>query len=117
MRRVTLRSGSGGVAWVCEVADRPWTRVRGLLGRSGLAAGTGLWIVPCHSIHMWFMRFAIDAVFLARDGRVVALRPGLQPGQVVWPVRGAHSVVELPAGTLADAGLAVGDRLAVDVQS
>ena len=46
-----------------------WTRTKGLLGRSGLGAGQGLWIQPTGSIHMWFMKFPIDVIWAGRDGR------------------------------------------------
>jgi len=93
-----------------------WGRFKGLMGRAALASDEGLYL-PVNSIHMLFMRFPIDAVFLeAPDGdgvqRVVAVRPGLRPWTgLVLPVGGARGVVELPAGAIEHAGLAVGDRL------
>ena len=55
----------------CVVADTAATRMKGLLGRAGLDEGEGLLIKPAGSIHMFFMRFPIDAVFLDRELRVV----------------------------------------------
>src|SRR3954463_16436586 len=63
----------------CLVADRPLARMKGLLGRRELPAGDGIWIRPTNSIHMLFMRFAIDAVFLDRDDVVVRIVPSLRP--------------------------------------
>jgi uncharacterized membrane protein (UPF0127 family) len=93
-----------------------WGRFRGLMGRPSLAADEGLYL-PVNSIHMLFMRFPIDALFLdAVDAtgvqRVVAVRPGLRPwAGLVLPVRGAVGVVELPAGALERAALSVGDEV------
>lgn len=86
-------------------------RMRGLLGRSSLAPGGALVIAPCNAIHTFFMKFAIDAVFLDRHGRVVGAVAELRP----WRATGFHfaasQVVELPAGTLSRTGTRVGDQL------
>jgi uncharacterized membrane protein (UPF0127 family) len=97
------------------VAESFAGRFMGLMGRAGLPPGGGLWLRPASSIHMLFMRFAIDAVFLARpepDGarRVVAVRANLRPWiGVVWWARGADGCLELPAGTAAATGTVAGD--------
>jgi hypothetical protein len=89
-------------------------RFRGLMGRDSLPEGEGLFL-PTSSIHMMFMRFPIDALFLSgEDGRgarrVVGIRENLPPWRgVVMPVRGAKGVVELPAGTLASRGVGPDD--------
>ncbi len=96
----------------CTVADSPWPRLKGLLGRSGIDPDEGLLIRPTNSIHMFFMRFPIDAVFLDRDLAVLRVVPELQ----VWKAasqKGAKAVLELPAGAAARAGIAVGTRLTV----
>jgi uncharacterized protein len=89
-------------------------RALGLMFRRELPAGDGMWITPCNGIHMFCMRFAIDAVFLDRRLRVVRVRAGLRPWRVVPLVLRAHSVVELPAGTVADLGLERGEELSVE---
>ncbi|MEO7119128.1 MAG: DUF192 domain-containing protein [Candidatus Limnocylindrales bacterium] len=104
------------------VASGFWGRFRGLMLRGSLAPGEGLFLADS-SIHMFFMRFAIDAVFVgAQSGTgnaersVVAVRTGLRPWRsLVMPVRGAAGVVELAAGTLADAGVQVGDTLVFEI--
>ena len=94
-------------------------RFRGLMGRASLPEGEGLYL-PDTSIHMMFMRFAIDAVFLGPedvDGArtVVATREHLPPWRgLVLPVRGARGVVELATGTLAEHRVQPGDRLVVE---
>lgn len=83
--------------------ERPRTlfgRGLGLMFRAGLPAGSAMWIDPCDGIHMFWMRFAIDALFLDRERRVVRVVRRLRPWRLVPYVRRARSVVELPAGTL-----------------
>jgi uncharacterized protein len=86
----------------------------GLMFRRRLGEGEGMWIQPCNGIHMFGMRFAIDAVFLDRRLRVVRVVPRLRPWRMVPLVLLAHSVVELPAGIAESAGLKLGEMLAVD---
>ena len=84
-------------------------RMRGLIGRDPLASGVGFWIKPCSSIHMWFMRSAIDVVYLNRDGRVLKLVQGIRPWRMslCWS---ANSVVELAAGEIARLDVQIGDQ-------
>ena len=112
------RSGAS-LATDVQTARSLWARFMGLMGRRGLAPGEGLWLPTDASIHMLFMRFAIDAVFLAPTGgggpgawRVVAVRERLRPWTgVVWFVRGARGCLELEAGAAARVGLRVGDMV------
>ena len=99
-----------GALCVCELADRPLLRLRGLLGRSELPAGEGLFISPAPSIHTAFMRFPIDALFLDREMRVVRIVERLRPWRMASK-RGARAVLELAAGECARRGVQVGDRL------
>jgi uncharacterized protein len=94
----------------CLVADRALTRMRGLLGRPRLASGDGLLLRPASSIHTWFMSYPIDAVFVDRDLIVLKVTEHLRPWRFSG-CRGAHSVLELPAGEAAQRGLRSGDRL------
>lgn len=95
-----------------EVADNAYTRRKGLLGRDGLAPGTGLWIFPCESVHTFAMRFAIDLVYLDRKYIVRKVRSKVSPGRISACLT-AHSVIELPAGTVAATGTEAGDRIAI----
>ena len=95
------------------VASTSKTRNKGLLGRDGLGAGEGLWIVPCEAIHMFFMRFAIDAVFLDRSKRVTKIAHSLKPWRIAFSVR-AHSVIELPAGVALATNTEPGDQIEVE---
>jgi uncharacterized membrane protein (UPF0127 family) len=89
-------------------------RTVGLLGRGSLEPGEGLWIERSPSIHMFFMRFAIDAVFVAADGRVTKVVADLKPWRVVWWAHGARDCLELPVGTAAASATQVGDELRVE---
>ena len=82
--------------------------------RSRLDPGRGMWIVPCNGIHMMFMNFAIDAVFLDAKNCVKKVYPRLPAWWgIVWLVWGAHSVLELPAGSTAALGLQRGDEILI----
>ena len=111
MKEVTLRRTDGEVVVdQCVVADSPVSRLRGLLGRSELRPGEGLLLRPASAIHTCFMRFPIDAVFLDGGLRVLGISDELRPWRAASR-RGAHAVLELPAGESAPRGLAVGDSL------
>jgi uncharacterized protein len=86
------------------------SRKRGLLGRSSLPQGEALVIAPCNAVHTFRMKFAIDLVYAARDGRVMKLRHSVAPNRMsaAW---GAFAVIELPAATITQTGLDLGDRL------
>ena len=111
--RVVREDGAGHhrvVCERCEAADTFLTRLRGLLGRRTLPEGEGLLLHPASSIHMFFMRFPIDAVFLDRELRVVAVRSNLAPWRVA-AVSGSRYVLELAAGEAERAGLRPGHKL------
>lgn len=94
-------------------ADRMFARMRGLLGRGGLAPSEGLWITPCNSIHMFFMRFPIDAVFIDEKLQVVRVHEDLGPWRMARGGKFAHSVLELPPGKAAFFNIRVGDKLTI----
>ena len=94
-----------------ELADSFWERFRGLMLRERLPEGTGLYIVPCNSIHMLFMRFSIDAVFLDKEGKIVKLARSLPPWIGMSIALGAEGVLELPVGTIERYQWKVGDGL------
>jgi uncharacterized membrane protein (UPF0127 family) len=111
MQTQTLKRDDGAIVCErCTVADNPLRRMRGLLGRDGLESGEGLLLRPASAVHTYFMRFAIDVVFLDRSLVVVGIADSVDP----WKARsrkGAKAVLELPAGESERRGLAVGDRL------
>jgi uncharacterized protein len=111
---VTLRQDDGRVACQrCSVASRPWTRMRGLLGRSGLEPGEGMLFPRTGSIHTMFMRFPIDVVFLDGEMRVLSVRPGVPAWRTVMQ-RGARATLELAADEADRVGITVGSAIATE---
>jgi len=105
-----LRTDGAPVCPACVVADRPQTRLRGLLGRTELGAGEGRLIRPTAAIHTFFMRFAIDVVFIDRAGVVQKVAPALPPWRFAGS-RGAWCALELAAGEAEARDIRPGDRL------
>src|SRR3984885_953821 len=93
-----------------EVADHGAARRKGLLGRKELPAGEGLWIVPCESVHTFWMRFPIDLVYLDRNKTVKKVRSGVPPWRLSACLS-AHSVIELATGTIRSTETSPGDKL------
>lgn len=111
LRTVSVRRSDGTTLLErVEVASTFFERLRGLLGRKGLAPGEALLIVPCNSVHTCFMRFPIDVVFLGRDGAVLAIARCLRPWRF-YACRGAFAALELSAGSSHRLKIAAGDRL------
>ncbi len=97
-----------------RIADTLLTRTKGLLGRTSLPEGEGLWIKRCNSIHTVFMKFPIDAVFVDDDLKVISIYHTLKPWRITRLHLKASSVFELPAGTLEKlGGVRVGEQLLV----
>lgn len=97
-----------------KIADTLLARTKGLLGRTQLPEGEGLWIKRCNSIHTVFMKFPIDAVFVDDDLKVISVYHALRPWRITWLHMKATSVFELPAGTLKKhGGIQVGEQLLV----
>jgi uncharacterized protein len=105
-----------------EVASSLWGKFKGLMGRPSLAPGAGLWLPESNGIHMMFMRFPIDAVFVGRPDpdhaearAVISVHRALRAWTGLVPlVRGAHGVLELPVGTIDATGTLVGDHIALE---
>ena len=112
MRTIRVTNSTRGVtvAACAEVASSPWSRFWGLMGRRDLAPGGGLLITPCSSIHMFFMRFPIDVIFLDRNDTVVKIVHAIKPWRTALG-GGARKALELPAGTAAATGTERGDRM------
>ena len=111
----TLRNENGEIVCDrCTVARDTYSRMVGLLGRTGLAEGEGILLQPAGSIHTFFMRFPIDAVFLDREQRVVRVAAGLRPWRTAV-ARRSRSVLELAAGEAARVGLQPGNVLQLEV--
>jgi uncharacterized membrane protein (UPF0127 family) len=112
-KTLVLRGQDGrSVCDRCEVADGPVSRARGLLGRDELRPGEGLLLRPSFSIHTFFMRFPIDAVFLDKRWSVLAVAGRLKPWRTATRLR-ARAVLELAAGEIRRRSISPGDRLSL----
>lgn len=109
--RITNETRGTLLAERAEMAASFWSRLRGLMGRAELPAGTALILDPNGSVHTFWMRFAIDVIFTDRHGRVVGVRAAMPPNR---PYAGAHRArrtIELPAGVIQSSGTQTGDQL------
>ena len=98
------------VADTVELALTRASRRRGLLGREGLDRSAALILAPCVAVHTAFMRFAIDVVFVDRDGCALKIVRELAPWRIALAPL-AHAVIELAGGSLGSRDVSVGDRL------
>ena len=108
--KIRNRTRQTVLAAEAEAAGTSQTRRTGLLKHDSLPPGQGLWIAPCEGIHTFGMKFAIDVLFLDPKKKVLKVRPHMGPRKIslcLW----AHSVLELPAGTIAATKTAPGDEL------
>ncbi len=96
-----------------ELADTSETRRVGLLKHERLEPGSGLWIVPCESVHTFFMKFPIDLVYLDKKRKVRKVRHAV-PAWRLSACLTAHSILELPAGTAEKSGTLPGDELVME---
>lgn len=94
-----------------RVAERWWPRLRGMIGHPEPGAGEGLLIHPCEGVHMHWMRYPLDIVFLDDAGLVIAVYHRLRPWRFSKSHKNASCAIELRAGTLAETGTELGDRL------
>jgi len=95
----------------CSIADTFFARFKGLQLKRGLPVGCGLLITPCNSIHMFFMRFPIDAIFIDVNKSILHIEENLQPWRISKVISRSKSVLELPAGIASATGTKPGDRL------
>lgn len=98
----------------CEVADNFFTRFIGLMGRRVLRNGSCLIITPCNSIHMLFMRFSLDVIFVDKCNTIVYQLEDLKPWRISRIVWQAVSTIELPVGTIKMSGTKTGDKLIIE---
>lgn len=88
------------------------SRRTGLLKHDALPDGSAMVIAPTNAVHTFFMRFAIDIAFVARDGLVVKTCAAVKPWRMAAAWR-AYGVIELPPGTLARCETVAGDTLVI----
>lgn len=109
------RTRGAYLATELRIADTHWTRLRGLMGTQSarFRFGNGLWIVPCHGVHTFGMRFPIDVLYLSPAKTVVHVEHDLKPWRMARVSMKAASVLELPANSLEGSGTAVGDEIEI----
>jgi uncharacterized membrane protein (UPF0127 family) len=107
-----IEGQNGPLATAVELAVDSASRKRGLLGRTSLAPGHALVIAPCGGVHTFAMRFAIDVIFVAKEGRVLKIVPAVKPSRIALCLS-AFATIEMAAGEAERAGLQVGQRLTV----
>ncbi len=112
--KITNTTKGRTVAERASLAEKTLDRMKGLLGRDSLPEGEGLVIKPCTSIHTFWMRFAIDAVFFDRKMRVVSVYNGLKPFRASSWHPFAAGVIEVPSGTARKVGIEAGDQLSFE---
>jgi len=95
------------------MADTSAKRRTGLLKHERLNPGEGLWIIPCESVHTFFMKFPIDLLYLDKQKKVRKIRHAV-PAWRLSMCLSAHSIVELRAGTLEKSRTQVGDEIAME---
>ncbi|MFY9646757.1 MAG: DUF192 domain-containing protein [Terriglobales bacterium] len=100
------------------IARTHWSRFRGLMATDSakFRRGQGLWINPCHGIHTFAMRFAIDAIYLDRDQIVIHIEEDLKPWRMAAVRVAAASVLEVPTGTIRDSRTALGDQVDISFE-
>jgi uncharacterized protein len=94
-----------------EVADTFWSRLRGLMGRKNIPADYGLLLLPCNSVHMCFMRFAIDVIYLDKEWKILKIVRGLPPWCGLSFCYGAAAVLEVAAGAARCHGYRKGEKI------
>ena len=116
MHRVTVVNTTRGntIGDSIEVADTSLTRFVGLLGRRQISAGGGLWIKPSSGVHTIGMKFPIDVIGLNSKREVIKLWPNLKPWRMSPISLRLRSVIELPAGRIAECQVELGDKLEID---
>lgn len=92
-----------------EIANTFWRRFRGLMYKKELKTGNGLYISPCNSIHMFFMRFPLDIVFVDKQFRVLHTIESIKPWRISPIIKKSTGIFELPMGTLKSSGTVIGD--------
>jgi uncharacterized membrane protein (UPF0127 family) len=94
-----------------KVANTVWSRFVGLMGKKSLAPAEGLVIIPNNSVHMFFMRFPLDIIFVDKAHQIVHISHNLKPWRISKIVGKAHYVIELPAYTARQTATEIGDLI------
>ncbi|MFA7636287.1 MAG: DUF192 domain-containing protein [Monoglobales bacterium] len=104
-------NGTNVIAGDAIMADTFFARLSGLLPKKALAEGEGVILKPCKQVHTYFMGFNIDVIFLSENNRIIHMESRMEPGHVSPYIKKAHSILEVPEGTIDKWELKVGDVL------
>ena len=113
IKKIINKTNNTILAERAEIADTPFRRIKGLLGRKALKEGEGIVITRCSSIHTFFMRFSIDVAFLDRHNRIMAMANSLPPARLFSSLFKGKIAIELPAGTLRKTGTKLGNLVEI----
>lgn len=102
------------IAERAALANTFFARLKGLIGKNTLEEDEGLCITPCNSVHMFFMKFSIDVLFIDKDNLVCKTISNLEPWRISPVVRGASCVVELPKDTIEKRSIEKGDYIKIE---
>lgn len=105
------------IASKVKIADTPWSRMRGLLGESNFLQGEALVITRCQSIHMFFMKFAIDVIFCNSQDQVIGRCLNIKPYQLSPVFFKASYAIELPLGSIVESQTQIGDKIQLNIVS
>ena len=97
-----------------SLADTPFSRIVGLLKHKSLSPDQGMVITHCRSIHMFFMRFSIDVIFIDKNNRIVGLVKAIRPFRMSPYFFKASSAIELPVGTIEKTKTSIGDQILLE---
>lgn len=109
-------SSSSVICQECLYGDSLAFRLKGLLGRESLGDEEGILLKPCNSIHMFFMKFAIDAIFLDKNNRILHIAHSIRPWRLSALIFGAVSVLEVKAGTALKHQLSLGEEITFSIR-
>ena len=113
MKKIIIIKNNKVITKNAELADSFFSRFRGLMFRKSIAEDYALYITPCNQIHMLNMRFAIDVIYLDKNGRVVKIDMNVQPNKICKTVKNAHSVIEMKSFASENFGINIGDMINV----
>ena len=109
--RIINKSREKVIAENAVIADTAFSRLKGLLGRDSIGDDEGMVITCCRSIHMFFMKFAIDVVFVDKSDKVVGLVERIKPFRMSPYFWRSSYVIELPCGTIERTETKTGDLI------
>lgn len=112
--KIINKTNSNILADNVKIANTPFSRIKGLLGKGKFSQGEALILDPCNSIHMLFMRFPIDVLFVGKDNRVAKAIPSIKPFQITPIYFKAKFAIELPVGTIQSTSTQQGDCLTLE---